>query len=188
MCFLNQKTSVGRQRGIIGVFPCLEAAGQALDQLVFSGFPLAQVFLVGNHDLNAEQSLGVSQARELLHQVPLHDITRNRGGFRQALLKGSLAGSLGGVLLGLGLALLSGAGAAVVGVELAAVLLSGCAFAATGGLVGALVSLGITENEAKQYAIQISKGNYLLIVAGTRADIFRAEHILHARGIHQQSC
>jgi hypothetical protein len=75
----------------------------------------------------------------------------------------------------------------VVGVELAAILLSGGAFAAAGGLVGALVSLGITENEAKQYALQISKGNYLLIVAGTRADIFRAEHILHTRGIHHQS-
>ncbi|MBF2029596.1 MAG: hypothetical protein IGS48_23020, partial [Oscillatoriales cyanobacterium C42_A2020_001] len=31
----------------IAILPSLDAIGQAVDHLVFSGFPLAQIFLVG---------------------------------------------------------------------------------------------------------------------------------------------
>lgn len=186
MYITNQKPNIGQQHGIIGVFPCLETAGQALDQLVFSGFPLAQLFLIGNRHLPIDQFPGMPQVRDVLHQVPLCDLIKNRGRFGQ-LMKGWIAGSIAGGLLSLGLALLPGVGVAVLGAELSTLLLSGMVFAAAGGLLGAFVSLGITENQAKQYTTQISRGNYLLIVVGTRTDIFRAEHILHAKGIHQQS-
>jgi hypothetical protein len=174
----------GQQKGVIGVFPCREAAGQALDQLVLSGFPLAQLFLVGENSTYGRRVPEIAQIRELLHQAPVDDITGTKDDFFQTI-KGGIAGGVAGLLLSLGLAVLPGVGPMIFGFTIASVLLSSAAFSMVGGLLGALISLGAVRKKAKDYATQISRGNYLLIVIGTRADILRAEHILHKQGIRQ---
>ncbi|TVQ50962.1 MAG: hypothetical protein EA366_16130 [Spirulina sp. DLM2.Bin59] len=57
--------------------------------------------------------------------------------------------------------------------------------AATGGLVGGLVGLGIPEDRAKVYNEHLSRGEYLVIVDGTKSDIARAVTILKKRDIHE---
>jgi len=52
-------TILTQQRQVIGTFSSREAAGQALDYLVFSGFPLAQVFLLGQGCQERENSLNL---------------------------------------------------------------------------------------------------------------------------------
>lgn len=41
------KEILDQHRQVVGVFSERETAGQALDRLVLSGFPIAQAFLVG---------------------------------------------------------------------------------------------------------------------------------------------
>ncbi len=185
---IDRKTLLHQQRGVIGVFSCREAAGQALDQLVFAGFPLSQLFLIGESSFfgSTSPSFGstsprASQVKELLHQVPVSDITGTPGGLVRALISGGGVGSFGGLLLGLGLTMVPGVGLLLGGSAIASTLVSLSVGAALGGLIGTLVNLGSVENQARECATQISRGNYLLIVAGTKADIFRAEHTLHTR-------
>ncbi len=176
---IDRKTLLNQQRGVIGVFSCRESAGQALDRLVFAGFPLSQLFLIGESSFFGSTSPRASQVKELLHQVPVSDITGTPGGLVRALISGGGLGSFGGLLLGLGLTMVPGVGLLLGGSAIASTLVSLSVGAALGGLIGALVNLGSVENQARECATQISRGNYLLIVAGTKADIFRAERILY---------
>jgi hypothetical protein len=55
--------------------------------------------------------------------------------------------------------------------------------AATGGVVGGLIGLGIPEIEAKRYEEKLKKGNYLIAVhADVSEDIDRAKHIFKTAG------
>ena len=47
-----------------------------------------------------------------------------------------------------------------------------------GGLSGALIGLGITSEQAKEYEQEISRGSFLLIVEGTARDIEPAKYLL----------
>lgn len=184
MYSFDRVTLAGRQKGIVGVFPCRDAAGQALDRLVLSGFPLAQIFLIGEATSYGGRSPGIVQGKELLHQVPVNDVTGLSESFTRAFMRGGVLGGVGGLLLGLGVAVLTGAGSAILGSAIAAsALIGSSACAATGGVIGALVNLGISEKQARECALQIAKGNYLLIVAGTKTDIFRAERLLQGQGL-----
>ncbi|WP_421655908.1 hypothetical protein [Leptothermofonsia sp. ETS-13] len=117
----------------------------------------------------------------MLHQVPVSDVTGTPGGLKRALISGGGVGSFGGLLLGLGLTMVPGVGPLLGGSAIASTLFSISIGALLGGLIGALLNFGSTENQARECITQISRGNYLLIVAGTKADIFRAKHILHTR-------
>ena len=55
--------------------------------------------------------------------------------------------------------------------------------AAAGGLAGALVGLGIPEKNAKVYNDRINRGDYLVIVDGTDAEVHRAEEIFRRRHV-----
>ena len=54
-----------------------------------------------------------------------------------------------------------------------------------GGLLGSLVGLGIPEEEARVYNERVQRGNYLVIIDGTAAEIAKAEEILHRRGVEE---
>jgi ribose/xylose/arabinose/galactoside ABC-type transport system permease subunit len=57
-------------------------------------------------------------------------------------------------------------------------LLSGGVYTAAGGLIGAFIGLGLTEEQAKAYSQQVARGSILLIVEGTPQEIVRARHLL----------
>lgn len=108
-------------------------------------------------------------------------------GAKAGAVSGGALGGLTGLLVGLGLlaipgigpVMLAGAGATVI-----ATALSGTAIGSVaGGLLGALIGLGIPEERAKAYHERIARGEYLVMVEGTDAELNRAEAILSHRGI-----
>jgi hypothetical protein len=164
-------TILTHQRKAIATFPTREAAGQAVDQLIFSGFPLAQVFLLdhGLEHLNASES----------PSVPFGTVTGTATGLKKGMVLGNLVGGTSGLLLGVGLMALPGVGQLMLSSAIAFVLLSGGICTAAGGLTGALIGLGLTSKQAEAYSQQISRGSLLLVVEGTAQDIERANHLLN---------
>jgi hydrogenase maturation factor len=57
--------------------------------------------------------------------------------------------------------------------------------AAAGGIVGALTGLGIPEEEARADSEQVSRGEYLVILDGTEAEMNRAAALLMTQGIRE---
>ena len=174
----------------IAVLPSLEAIGQAVDQLVFSGFPLGQIFLVGQGHLMGQSNqtpLQVTPIQELLHKANLETVTGSNTNLKRGIVVGNLTGGIAGLVTALGLLAIPGVGEAVLAYALLYLLSSIGIGSLTGGLLGAWVGRGITAQLLKNYAAQVFQGNYLLVVMGSDAEIFRAEHILYVRGIQSKS-
>ena len=162
-------TILTHHRAVIGTFPSREAAGQALDQLILSGFPVAQVFLIG-HDLKHTFSSDPSNS--------FGTVIGTATGLKKGMILGNLVGGTTGLLLGAGLIALPGVGQLMLSSAIAFVLLSGGICTAAGGLTGALIGLGLTSEQAREYSQQVSRGSFLLVVEGTGQDIDRARHLL----------
>lgn len=163
-------TILTHHRAVVGTFPSRETAGTALDRLILSGFPIAQVFLLG-HDL--KQPPGSNLAASTVGTV-----TGTATGLKKGMILGNLVGGTTGLVLGAGLIALPGVGQLMLSSAIAFVLLSGGICTVAGGLSGALIGLGLTSEQAKKYSQQVSKGSFLLVVEGTDRDIDRARLLL----------
>ncbi|WP_293125466.1 hypothetical protein [Microcoleus sp. bin38.metabat.b11b12b14.051] len=163
-------TILTQQRQILGTFPSREAAGKALDYLVFSGFPLARVFLLGEGCEKRENSLN-------LPPESLGAIAGTATGLKKGMLLGNLFGGATGLILGAGLLALPGVGQVMLSGAIGFTLLSGGICTAAGGLAGALIGLGLTSEQAKAYQQQISQGSVLLIVEGSGQEVDRAKYL-----------
>ncbi len=170
----------------IAVLPSLEAIGQAVDQLVLSGFPLAQIFLLGKD--RPQFRLGKESTtiiiRELLHQATLETVIGSGTNLRRGMLVGNMAGGMTGLLLGLGLITVPGIN--VLGSAIACLLSVTGITSLVGGILGAIVGRGFTTRQVKDYTAQVFQDNYLLVISGSAAEIFQAEHILYVRGVQTQ--
>lgn len=156
---------------VIAVFDNAEAAHRAAEALIQSGFPKEQISVVGRDneaEANLREELG--EAREL----------------RDMVFAGILGGGLFGFVVGLTLVWLPGVGAVVAGGPLAATLLAGLEGALTGavglGLLDALLALGATEEEAREYHRLIQAGHYLVIAHGDPDSVQKAHDLLAAQG------
>jgi hypothetical protein len=164
---------LNQRRQVIGLFSNREAAGQALDQLVLSGFPIAQAFLIGQ-----DQNISESTPLSTLPASAIGTITGTATGLKKGFVLGNLIGGGSGMLLGAGLLALPGVGQVVLSSAIAFTLLSGGICTAAGGVMGGLIGLGLTSEQAKKYQQQVANGNILLIVEGTAQEIDRAEQLL----------
>ena len=163
-------TILTQRRTVIATFSNRAAAGLALDQLLLSGFPVAQVFLLGPGLQHPDAS-----------DLPSHSfgtVTGTATGLKKGMLLGNLFGGTTGMLLGAGLLALPGVGQLVLSSTIAFVLLSGGICTAVGGLAGALIGLGFTSKQAEEYSQQVSKGSFLLVIEGTEQHIARARYLL----------
>lgn len=163
-------TILTHHRVVIAEFSSREAAGQALDHLIFSGFPLAQVFLL-------DRRLDLPTSPEL-PSGHFQAITGTATGLKKGMVLGNLIGGTSGLLLGAGLIALPGVGQLVLSSAIAFVLLSGGVCTAAGGLTGALIGLGVTSEQAKAQSQQVSQGSLLLVVEGTTRQIEQARNLL----------
>lgn len=175
---------------VIAVLPSLDAIGQAVDHLVLSGFPLSQIFLVGQDTRSFPDKrtthLEIRPVRELLHEASLETVTNSRTTLRRSIRTGNFTGGITGLLLGVGLLAVPGVGEIMLA-YIASYLLSSVGVGLlTGGAIGALVGQGISQQIAKSYAAQALQGNYLLVVSGSESDLFRAEHLLYLQGIRSK--
>lgn len=170
------RTGVGRHHRAIGVFPHRRDAEGALRELGDAGFNMNQVSLVGR-DGDGKATSGGNVANS----------TQADEGAKAGAATGGALGGLGGLLVGLGALAIPGIGPVLAGGALATALATaaagGAIGAAAGGLTGALVGLGIPDERARFYNDRVNRGDYLVMVDGTRDEILRAEPILSRRGI-----
>ncbi|MEH2043713.1 histidine kinase [Nostoc sp.] len=172
----------GVAKRAIGVFSHRRDAEVAITELRDAGFSLNQVSIIAKHT-NGQGIAGV-------------DVDRNVGaankaddGAKAGAATGGVLGGLTGLLVGLGTLAIPGIGPVIAGgavaTTLATTLTGGAIGAAAGSIVGALVGLGIPEAKARVYSDRFQRGDYLVIIDGTEAEIHQAEAILKHRGIEE---
>ena len=173
-------TGLHRKRAI-GVFSHRRDAEAAIGDLRDAGISTDHVSIIGkNADGDRIGGVGVNDRA--------NDNKADDGAKTGAVTGGALGG-LGGLLVGLGTLAIPGVGPVLLGgavaTALATALTGGAIGAAAGGMAGALVGLGIPEKNAKVYNDRINKGDYLVIVDGTDAEVHRAEEILKRRHVEE---
>ncbi|MBW4616038.1 MAG: histidine kinase [Desmonostoc vinosum HA7617-LM4] len=173
-------TNVGRIKRAIGAFPHYRDAETALTELRNSGFPMSRVSLIAK-DASNQGIAGMDR----------NVSTGNKAdeGAKAGAATGGVLGGLGGLLVGIGALAIPGIGPVIAGgaaaTAIATTLTGGAIGAAAGGIGGGLVGLGIPENRARVYGDRFQRGEYIVIVDGTEAEIHHAESILRHRGIEE---
>ena len=155
-------------KSTIGVYKTHEKAVQALDTLKKANFPLKKVSLIGNAELVNDH---------------VHVKSRHLPEIGASI--GVAAGSVLGVLTGIGVftipgfGFLYGAGALVgafAGFDMGAI---------GGGLLAIMAEYGVDEHEVVKYDEHLKNGKVMLIVQGDEAEIQNAKEILHTEGSHE---
>ncbi len=172
----------GVAKRAIGVFSHRRDAEVALTELRDAGFPLSSVSIIAK-DTSSGGIAGVDVDRDVETGNKADD------GAKAGAATGGVVGGLTGLLVGLGTLAIPGVGPVIAGGAVATALATtaagGAIGAAAGGLVGALVGLGIPEDKARVYGDRFQRGDYLLIIDGTEAEIHQAEAVLKRRGIEE---
>ncbi|MBN3896255.1 MAG: histidine kinase [Nostoc sp. NOS(2021)] len=172
----------GVARRAIGVFSHRRDAETALTELRDAGFPLSTVSIIAK-DTNGQGIAGVDVDRKVGTGNKADD------GVKTGAATGGVLGGLTGLLVGLGTLAIPGVGPVIAGGAVATALATtaagGAIGAAAGGIVGGLVGLGIPEDRARVYGDRFQRGDYLVIIDGTEAEIHQAEAILKRRGIEE---
>jgi hypothetical protein len=172
---------VGVHRRAVGVFSHRQNAEQALHELKHSGFPMDRVSIIARDAGRKEDIAGTVVHKGVGEQAD--------EGAKVGIATGGVLGGLGGLLVGLGTLAIPGVGPVMVAGAIATVITTTVAGAGigavAGGLLGVLISLGIPEERARVYSDRLDRGDYLLFIDGTDAEIAQAEAILRQRGIEE---
>lgn len=167
-------------RRAIGAFSHRRDAEAALTELRDAGFAMNNVSIIAK-DANGQNIAGVETNTGAGNKAG--------EGAKTGAATGGVLGGLGGLLVGLGALAIPGVGPVIAGgaaaTALATTVTGGAIGAAAGGIVGGLVGLGIPEDRARVYSDRFQRGDYLVIVDGTEAEIRHAEGILKRRGIEE---
>lgn len=161
---MNKKTAV------FGLYPNVERAERAVDELVTGRFNNADVSV-----LMADQQGSKDFAHEKQTKAPEGATTGVTAG-------GAIGGTLG-LLAGIGALAIPGVGPFIAAGPIMGALAGLGVGGAVGGLIGALVGMGIPEYEAKRYEGRLKEGGVLLSVhCDTSEEITRAKDILKRTG------
>ena len=155
-------------QSVVGIYNTMAQAEEAVHTLDHAGFPVKHISIVTQNLVSDRTMHG--------YIMPGDDLTP------RGAAAGAWLGGLCSVLIGAAFLWGPGFGPLLVLGRLAALLLAGvegaCVGAATGGLLGALVSWGIAEEHIVDYAQQVQGGKHLVIAYGTAADVAQAHAIL----------
>jgi hypothetical protein len=177
-----------KQRAV-GIFSSYETTEVALLELKDRGFPMDCISVVG-HDLNRHVEATGAKTSERINDLDRLQTQGNEAGegAKDGAIAGGTLGSLTGLLVGLGAVAIPGIGpvmlAGVAATAIATVISGGVIGAATGSLVGGLVGLGIPHDRAKVYTERVARGDYLVMVEGSEADVATAHTIFSHHSIH----
>jgi hypothetical protein len=159
-----------KNTAVFGLYPSVERAERAVDELVNANFSNADVSV-----LMADRQGSKDFAHEKQTKAPEGTTTGVATG-------GTIGGTLG-LLAGIGALAIPGVGPFIAAGPIMGALAGLGVGGAIGGLVGALVGMGIPEYEAKRYEGRIKEGGVLLSVHCDTADeITRAKDILKRTG------
>ena len=169
------------ERRAVGVFPNRLETENALLEIKTSGFPMEHVSVVGRNAEPEDKVAGVAVHKSI-------DNKADEGAVAGAVTGGALGG-VTGLLVGLGTLAIPGVGPVLLAGAAATALattLAGTAIGAGGAsLLGALIGLGIPDNEAQVYSDLLEQGYYLVIVDGTETQVHHAGEVLTRKGITQ---
>ena len=163
-------TDKNKKTAVFGLYPGVERAERAVDQLVNAGFSNADVSV-----LMADTQGSKDFAHEKQTKAPEGTTTGVAAG-------GTIGGTLG-LLAGIGALAIPGVGPFIAAGPIMGALAGLGVGGAVGGLVGALVGMGIPEYEAKRYEGRVKDGGVLLSVhCDTSDEITRAKDLLKRTG------
>lgn len=158
---------------VTGIFTSRQAAEQAADELMKSGFAADDISILMSES---------TQGREFA----LKKSTKAPEGAATGATIGGVLGAVAAGLAAVGTLAIPGLALVAAGPVVAA--LSGLgAGAATGGLAGALIGLGIPEHEAKFYDQEIGQGGILVGVYAHKDRVKLARDVLEAAGAEKLS-
>ena len=155
----------------IGLFPDRQSAQTAMLQLRDSGFDMNKVSVVNKNTETGDMqgaSVNSGDADQVVESAS-----------DSAKIGGATGGAIG--LIGsLGVLAIPGVGpVAELGILLANTVFAGALGAASGGLLGALVGWGMSEEDAKYYSDRVNNsGDYLVVVEGDANTINAAQTVL----------
>jgi uncharacterized membrane protein len=144
---------------VVAVYPSLDGARQAIDQLNTSGFPSAQISLV---------TIGLRENAAVLEQLKLCDDSMHEAAVTAGL--GSFLGALGG----LATMVLSGVGVVFLMGPVAGGIMGGVA----GAYIGAISGWGVHEHQIRHYERLIQNGSVLIIANGDPIQLLQAFRLL----------
>jgi hypothetical protein len=171
-------------RRAIGAFSNYATIEAALRELNNSGFSMNQVSVVG-HDVDQNTNIaGAHTTDRMINNDTTRDAdqTKAEEGVRAGTVAGGAVGGLTGLLVGLGAVAIPGIGpvmlAGAAATAIASAISGSVIGGAAGSLVGGLMGLNIPANQAKGYSDRVDRGEYLVVVEGSEADIAAAGMIL----------
>ncbi len=173
--------SMNHEHRAVGVFSNRMETENALLEIKTSGFPMDKVSVVGRNADSEDNVAGVAVHKSI-------DNKADEGAVAGAVAGGALGGATG-LLVGLGTLAIPGIGPVMLAGAAATALattLAGTAIGAGGAsLLGALIGLGVPDNDAKAYSDLLEQGYYLVVVDGTETQVHHAGEILNRKGIRQ---
>lgn len=174
--------ALGQQKRAVGAFSNYRDTEVALRELQSSGFPMSKVSVVAQN--TDDDNIGDNIAGATVSSGKDKQVGR---GAKAGATAGAVTGGLIGLIGSLTALSIPGIGPIVAGGTIAALLgdalVGGAIGAAAGGLVGGLVGLGVPEEQARVYNDRLLRGEYLVFVEGTDAEIATAQSIFSVRGI-----
>ena len=163
------------QRRAVGTFATRQDAEIALIELRDSGFNMDRISAIAQNPPD-EQELADVEVKS--------SSERAKDAAETGAVMGATTGGVLGLIGSLSVLAIPGVGLVTeVAVLLGNALLGSGLGAAGGSIVGALIGWGIPEEQAKYYEELLSKGEYVILVEGSEAEINGAEAILLNRQI-----
>ena len=160
----------GKATAVFGIYHTGKQAERSGDDLKAAGFSIDDVSVLRQDTLGSK-----SFAHEKNTKAP--------EGATTGVTAGGAIGAVLGLLTGMGILALPGAGPFVAAGPVMCALAGLGAGGALGGLIGALVGMGIPEYEARRFKGQIKEGGILLSVhCDTSDEIVLAKDLLKQTG------
>jgi hypothetical protein len=157
-------------KSVVGIYQTHQDAVDAVSRLQKEDYPIKHISLLAKADL-----------------VDNHVTVRSSDTPEKAEVSiGVVAGTVLGVLTGVGilalpgLGFLFGAGALVGGFAGFDLGIIG------GGLAAILTSMGMNEVLSARYEKHLNEGKFLVFVQGSEDELDKAQHILHTSGLHME--
>jgi hypothetical protein len=154
-------------RAVIAVFPDLDGAQAAVEQLAAAGFPVDRISIIG---------------KDLLSETRINGFVTTGDVAGPSAATGAWVGGLFGLLAGTALLFVPGAAPLVVLGPLAAAAIGAAQGALIGGGVGAVLGHFVAKQHIPKYERLVHAGSYLVVVHGGEDDVARAQQILTESG------
>lgn len=153
-------------RVVIGIFDSYAHASDTVEALKTAGFSMDQLSLIGR---DTSEMRPVISHLENTPDKMIGNLT--------------VAGAVGGFIVGLAVVAIPGLGALVVAGPIIAAISGAAAGGAIGAVTGALVHFDVPETEAKVYESHITEGKVLLAAhVETPEERFKAEQVMEQCG------